>query len=137
MTKKSIHITEFDLARLEKLLSIERINGRGGELLSGLEAEIRRATIVKAEVLPHNVVTMNSTVELADLDTGSTEVCTLVFPKEADIDQNKISVLAPIGTAMLGYKAGDVFEWQVPAGKRRLRVDRLLYQPEATGDHKL
>jgi len=137
MTKKSIHITEFDLARLEKLLSIERTSGRGGERLSGLEAEIRRATIVKAKVLPHNVVTMNSTVELADLDTGSTEVYTLVFPEEADIDQNKISVLAPIGTAMLGYKAGDVFEWQVPAGKRRLRVDRLLYQPEATGDHKL
>jgi regulator of nucleoside diphosphate kinase len=137
MTKKSIHITEFDLARLEKLLSIERTSGRGGERVSGLEAEIRRATIVKAKVLPHNVVTMNSTVELADLDTGSTEVCTLVFPKEADIDRNKVSVLAPIGTAMLGYKAGDVFECQAPAGKRRLRVDRLLYQPETTGDHKL
>ena len=137
MATKSIHITEFDRARLQTLLSDERINRRRGTRLEGLQAELERATIVKGEVLPHDVVTMNSTVELADLDTGGTDVYTLVFPEEADIDQGKVSVLAPIGTAMLGHKTGDVFEWEVPAGKRRLRVNRLLYQPEAAGDHQL
>ena len=109
----------------------------GGKHLQGLQAELERATIVKAEVLPHDVVTMNSTVELADLDTGGTDLYTLVFPEEADIDQGKVSVLAPIGTAMLGHKTGDVFEWEVPAGRRQLRVNRLLYQPEAAGDQQL
>lgn len=137
MASKSIHITEFDRARLETLLSDERINQRGGKHLQGLQAELERAMIVKAEVLPHDVVTMNSTVELADLDTGGTDVYTPVFPEEADIDQGKVSVLAPIGTAMLGHKTGDVFEWEVPAGRRQLRVNRLLYQPEAAGDQQL
>jgi regulator of nucleoside diphosphate kinase len=63
--------------------------------------------------------------------------CTLVFPDDADIDQNRISVLAPIGTAMLGYSVGDAFEWQVPAGLTRFKVKEILYQPEASGDYHL
>ncbi|MGC9336382.1 MAG: GreA/GreB family elongation factor, partial [Anaerolineae bacterium] len=61
----------------------------------------------------------------------------LVFPRDADIDQAKISILAPIGTAMLGYRVGDVFTWEVPEGTRRLRVKEILYQPEASGDYHL
>ncbi len=76
---------------------------------------------------------MNSTVCLEDLETGEEMTYTLVFPNEADIDQNKISVLAPIGTAMLGYRVGDTVEWPVPSGISRLQVKQILYQPEANG----
>ena len=64
-------------------------------------------------------------------------VCTLMFPNEADITQSKISVLAPIGTAMLGYRVGDTFMWKVPDGIRRLEIKGVLYQPEASGDYHL
>jgi regulator of nucleoside diphosphate kinase len=80
---------------------------------------------------------MNSTACLEDLDTEEEETYTLVFPENADLGQGKISVLAPIGTAMLGYEVGDTFEWEVPAGKRRLRVKRIIYQPEASGEYHL
>ncbi|KAB2835548.1 MAG: transcription elongation factor GreAB, partial [Candidatus Brocadia sp.] len=76
-------------------------------------------------------------VVLQDLETGEEETYTLVFPENADIARGKISILAPIGTAMLGYEAGDAFEWKVPAGKRRLKVKQILYQPEAAGDYHL
>ena len=64
-------------------------------------------------------------------------VYALVFPQDADLAQGKISVLAPIGTAMLGYRVGDVFSWQVPSGERRIKVEAILYQPEAAGDYDL
>ena len=87
--------------------------------------------------MPHDVVTMNSRVQLVDLDTGEAMTYTLVFPDDADLRQGKISVLAPIGTAMLGYRVGDTFEWRVPAGLRRLKIEAILYQPEAAGDYHL
>ena len=102
-----------------------------------MKAELDRATIVKPQEVPPTVVTMNSTIALVDLDTGEEETHTLVFPEDADISEGKISILAPIGTAMLGYEIGDVFEWEVPAGKRRLRVERIVYQPEASGNFDL
>jgi regulator of nucleoside diphosphate kinase len=61
---------------------------------------------------------------------------TLVFPEDADVSQGKISVLAPIGTAMLGYRVGDTFEWDTPGGKRSIQVKRVIYQPEASGDYR-
>jgi regulator of nucleoside diphosphate kinase len=76
-------------------------------------------------------------VRLIDLDTQEEMVYTLVFPPKADIAHNKISVLAPIGTAMLGYRVGDTFNWPVPDGVRRLQVAQVLYQPEAAGDYHL
>ena len=74
---------------------------------------------------------------MKDLDTQEEMTYTLVFPADANIKENKISVLAPIGTAMIGYKVGDVIEWPVPSGQRRLKVIGILYQPEAAGDYHL
>ena len=102
-----------------------------------LEQELDRGLLVKPNNIPGNVITMNSTACLMDLDTGEELIYTLVFPKDADIQQNKISVLAPIGTAMLGYSIGDIFEWKVPDGIRRLKVIKLVYQPEASGHYHL
>lgn len=138
MENKSIYITEFDLERLKKLLwEAQFTQYRKSEYLEKLQTEITRAIVVSPHDIPSNVITMNSIVRLKDIDTGEEETYTLVFPEDSDLEHGKISVLAPIGTAMLGYTVGDIFEWDVPAGKRRLQVNQVLYQPEAAGDFDL
>jgi regulator of nucleoside diphosphate kinase len=95
-------------------------------------AALDRAEIVEPEAIPRDVVTMNSEVRLKDLDSAEVKVYRLVFPTRTR-PENGISVLAPIGTAMLGYRVGDVIEWRVPRGVRRLKVLEVIYQPEAAG----
>ena len=80
---------------------------------------------------------MNSRVALVYLDTQEEEVYTLVYPENANTSEGRVSILAPVRTAMLGYRLSNVLVWDVPAGKRRLRVDKILYQPEAAGDYDL
>ncbi len=138
MSGKPIQITEFDLSRLKKLLwDAQSTEYRKSEYLERLQMEIDRAEVVSPQDIPNDVITMNSTVSLEDFDTKEEEIYTLVFPENADLRQGKISVLAPIGTAMLGYEVGDIFEWDVPAGKRKLQVKRIIFQPEASGDYDL
>ena len=143
MTKKSekianIYITEPDYNRLSALIEKTREgNGVDRQYLNKLEAELDRAEIVDAKDIPANVITMRSTVRLKDLVSGEENTYSLVFPTEADFSQGKISVLAPIGTAILGYKSGDTIEWTVPSGLRRLKVDTIIYQPEAAGHFDL
>ncbi len=98
---------------------------------------MERAQIVDAKDIPPNVITMRSTVRLKDLVSGEANIYSLVFPTEANFSHGKISVLAPIGTAILGYRTGDTIEWVVPSGMRKLKVDKVLYQPEAAGDYEL
>ncbi|QEH34721.1 Regulator of nucleoside diphosphate kinase [Aquisphaera giovannonii] len=134
--KKPISITRPDRERLEGLLA----GHRGPDLdayLSALRAELERARVIDADEVPPDVVTMNSTVRLVDVAASEEEEYTLVFPGDADADLGRISVMAPLGTAMLGYRVGDVFEWDVPMGRRRWRVAGVVYQPEAAGHHHL
>jgi regulator of nucleoside diphosphate kinase len=138
MSGKPIQITQFDRERLLKLIQEERFGEyRKSPYLEKLQEELDRARIVPPKEVPANVITMNSQVSLVDLESGEEEIYTLVFPEDADLAQGKVSVLAPIGTAMLGYEVGDIFEWEVPAGKRRLRVEKILFQPEASGNYDL
>jgi regulator of nucleoside diphosphate kinase len=133
MKQYSIFITEQDMERLRHLLNPAwRPLSRDQEHLEMLEQELDRAQIVSSQV-PEDVVTMNSRVRVKDVDTGEDKTYTLVFPRDADFAQGKISVLAPIGTAILGYRVGDVIEWRVPGGRKKLRVEEVLYQPEAAG----
>ena len=135
----TIYITEVDRQRLERLIELagERSRRANHQYLAGLEEELERAETVAPADVPADVITMRSKVRLKDLDTGKEMVYVLVFPSEANYDEGKISVLAPVGTAMLGYRVGDTIEWEVPSGMRRLRVEELLYQPEAAGDYNL
>jgi regulator of nucleoside diphosphate kinase len=138
MTARTIDITEFDMERLTKLVQDAQFtNYRKSEYLEKLEKELQRAELVKPEEVPSDVVTMNSRVRMIDVESREEMTLALEFPQDADIDQNKISVLAPIGTAMLGYRLGDTFEWVVPDGVRKLRIEEILYQPEASGDYHL
>jgi regulator of nucleoside diphosphate kinase len=134
----SIYITEPDYQRLSGLIKITRErNGVDGEYLNKLEAELDRAEIVDPKHIPADVITMRSKVRLKDLVSGEANTYSPVFPTEADFSEGKISILAPIGTAILGYKVGDTIEWPVPSGLRRLKVDEIIYQPEAAGDYEL
>lgn len=131
MKKRTLIISAPDHRRLETLLDTARADPRIREnYLADLEAELGRARVVPAGKVPPDVVTMNSVVRLRDLDSDETEEYELVYPPDADLDRNRISILAPIGTAILGYRIGDIIEWPVPAGVHRLRVEEVLYQPE-------
>lgn len=126
-------MTEFDLRRLDALFERLRQQVKPPPTLSLLERELERAIVVKPEEVSANVVTMNSQVELLDLDTDERRCLTLVFPALAGIDAGRVSVLAPLGTVLLGSREGTCVTWTTPRGPRRLRVERVLYQPEAAG----
>ena len=133
----SISITRFDKARLMRLLRSLDAAGQTREEIEDLEHELERGTEVESTEVPSDVVTMNSTVRVTDLDAETTHVYTIVFPSGADFEKGRISILSPLGTALLGYRAGDVVTWEMPRGTRRLRIAELLYQPEAAGDFHL
>ena len=134
MPKRRIMITRRDYDYLKDLLSSNFTQAIGpSDYLESLEAELKLAEVIDPERVPSNVVTMNSTVKLRDLDTDEIEVYTLVFPEDADIANHKLSVLAPVGTAILGQRVGDMLRWRVPDGWRRFKVERVLYQPERAG----
>ena len=132
MKKRPIMITAADHEELTYAIAVAgKLLERGRCETKALEAEIARAKIVDARDLPPEVITMNSRAELLDLDTGERMEFTLVFPIDTDIEAGKISILAPLGTAMLGYRVDDEFEWPVPYGLRRLKVTHVHFQPEA------
>jgi regulator of nucleoside diphosphate kinase len=138
MNQRDIFITEFDLARLRDVLRARiSAGGRDGDHLESLEHELDRAHVVDPSAVPHDVVTMNSQVRIEDVDTGLENVYTLVFPSDAGIQEKRLSILAPIGTALLGARAGETVEWAVPAGARTVRIKEVVYQPEAAGDYHL
>jgi regulator of nucleoside diphosphate kinase len=131
MQNRTIILSDADHQRLEALVESARYDAiLHQEYLDALEGELKRAQIVPRSEVPDEVITMNSVVRLRDLDTDELDQFQLVYPADADMAQHRISVLAPVGTAILGYQRGDVIEWPVPTGLRRLRVEMVSYQPE-------
>lgn len=97
-----------------------------------LDAELNRASVVIDEELPKDVVSMNSKVSYIDLETRQESIVTLVFPHDAKIEENRISVLAPIGAALIGLRVGQTIEWPLPNGRqKKIQVTSVIYQPEA------
>lgn len=133
----TIYLTELDYKRLVDLSQAQRQSNGNAPSLSKLGEELKRAKRVASEEIPSDVITMNSRVLLKDLDKGTEIEITLVYPKDADIQSRRISILAPVGTAILGCKEGDVVEWPVPSGTIHYKVVKVLFQPEATGDYFL
>ena len=125
-----IHITELDKARLLSLLAVEQAPD-----IFELEHEIERAIVVDPLQVPPDVVTMNSRA-LVQLDDEAVEV-SLVYPEDADGSAGKLSICSGIGMAILGYKEGDAFDWRVNDRTRHIRIEKVLYQPEAAGDFHL
>lgn len=138
MAGRTIHITRYDMDRLLELIDGLRSTPKAGKLdLDLLEKELNEAILVDPEKVPEDVITMNSKVNVTDIESGEKMTYILVFPAEANISKNKLSILAPLGMALLGYRKGDIIEWIVPSGIRKLKVEEILYQPEAAGDYHL
>jgi regulator of nucleoside diphosphate kinase len=135
MNEKMIQVTQNDMEKLTALLASRlKLRTRDREHLEMLAQELDRAEVVLSSDIPANTITMHSQVLVRDLDTDRESTYTLVFPSDADIAEGKISILAPIATALLGYREGDAIEWPTPGGRRRFNVVKVLYQPEAAGD---
>ena len=132
MTQPSIIVTSSDLERLEHLLS----NTAAGDLpgVDSLWKELERAEVVSPTEVPPGVVTMNSTVQFVEEGSDKVHEMTLVYPQDIDGTPGKVSILAPVGSALLGLSEGQTIEWSRPGGGViRLRVNRVIYQPEAAG----
>ena len=136
MENKKITLTKIDFLRLTNLINREKeINKRDQDNLLKLLEELNKAIIVAPEDIDNNVVTMNSEVKFTDLSSNKNIQMKIVYPKDADINKKNVSILAPIGTALLGYKKGDIVEWNVPGGKKRYLINEIIYQPEDNGEY--
>jgi regulator of nucleoside diphosphate kinase len=128
--KPSITVSARDLERIEALLERLPEDEQGA-----LRDELARANVVEVRELPATVVSMNSTVRLVDADNGEEMTLTLVYPRDAG-GPGKVSILAPVGSALLGLAVDQQIDWPLPGGRnRRLRVLEVSYQPEAAGDY--
>ena len=136
MSERRIVVTEIDLERLERLIALQK--NREGSACDALDDELARADVVSPEDVSPDVVTMNSRARFVDEDRREELEVTLVYPRDADATRGRVSVLAPVGAALLGLSVGQSIEWPLPrGGTRRMRVSAVVYQPEAAGDHHL
>lgn len=133
----SIFVTETDRERLGNLIRLVRDQNDRPHFAYAdkLEEELEFAEVVAPEEIPPDVVTMRSKIELKDLDTGEESSYTIVFPTEANFDEGKISILAPIATALLGNKIGSTVEFDAPSRRKRVEIVNILYQPESVGNY--
>lgn len=127
-----ITVSTLDLERIERCLNTEAARRMPG--VDALQSELDRATVVDPHDMPADIVTMNSTVRFADDSSGKQYELTLVYPDGAG-QPGTVSILAPIGSALLGLAVGQSIAWQVPGGRTTtLRVLELVRQPEAMGE---
>ncbi|MBS1578510.1 MAG: nucleoside diphosphate kinase regulator [Bacteroidetes bacterium] len=136
MSKLIINSLDYD--RIKKCISdakqFKSINKAESEKLM---TELNSAKVVEPKAIPSNVVTMNSIVKLSFLNNNKQIQFQIVYPEQANIKENKISIFSPIATALIGYKVGDEIEWIVPAGLTKIKINAIIYQPEAAGDYNL
>ena len=129
----NITITTKDAARLETLLETLSADGFPGR--KALEEELYRANVVAPEEVPPSVVTMNSTVRYSMVETSKEFCLTLVYPRDMDGSADKLSIFAPVGSALLGLSVGDELAWPGPGGKSMtVQVKDIVYQPESAGE---
>ena len=133
MNDHPIHITRDDNSILRLLLSAA-LNSNSNTALQKLREELDRAVIIDPAAIPAGVVTMDSTVAFEDLGTNEVEEYTITFPDRANVELKRLSILAPIGTALIGYRVGDVVNWSTPGGLRQLKILRVTPPvPETSG----
>jgi regulator of nucleoside diphosphate kinase len=132
--KNDIVVTRVDYSRLNSLI-LNMLDDRSSDLfeLNFLNIEIKRATKIDSRRISPEYVTMNSLIEVTFLDIGKSMAIRLVYPQDANYKKGQVSVLSPLGCALLGYKAGDSVSFKAPGGTQTVRIDKVLYQPEANG----
>ena len=134
----NIIVNRLDYLRIQKQINEARQN----KTIDASEAEklineLNSATIMDPDQIPGDVVTMNSVVKISFVDSGKQQEFKIVYPKEANLKEKKVSIFSPIATALIGFRVGDFIEWMVPGGLTKIRIDEIIYQPEASGDFTL
>lgn len=131
-------INKLDYSRIQQCISdAKQANSITVVEANSLLNELKLGQLLEPEEMPNDVVTMNSIVKISFLDSKKTIVFQLVYPDRADVKNNKISIFSPIATALIGGKVGDEIEWCVPAGITKIKIEEIVYQPEAAGDYNL
>ncbi len=135
---KELILSNLDVSRIRKAIdNAVRQKRIRSEEVSNLLTELSKAKVVAPEEIPGDVVTMNSIVSVSFLNTNKSIQIQLVYPDMANFRENKISIFSPVATALIGYKAGDEIEWIVPSGLTSIKIEKIIYQPEAAGDFDL
>lgn len=128
-------LNRVDYTRIYKSIDIARRQNKIGiNEAENLINELHSAEVVEPQDVPGDVVTMNSVVRISFLNTSKSVQFRIVYPDLANIKENKISIFSPVATALIGYKVTDEIEWLVPSGPTKIRIDEIIYQPEAAGD---
>lgn len=134
MSRPTIIINELDAARIDRLL--EQPAFASLPVADALNAELDRAQMCAPQDMPSDVVTMNSQVKFRDLTNGEVRTRTLVYPAQMTDSSTQLSVLAPVGAALIGLRTGDTIHWELPGGiATHLEVMELIWQPEAAGEY--
>ena len=133
-----IILNRLDYARIKKCIrDAQQFNSISNHEAESLFQELESAEILEPEEIPSNVVTMNSIVRMSFINSKKHVQFQIVYPNKANFKDNKTSIFSPIATALIGYKVGDEIEWIIPAGITRIRIDEIIYQPEAAGHYNL
>lgn len=136
MDRSNIVLSNLDFQRINRCINEGKQNGKIDEYeIQRLLYELSRAEIMEPRKIPHDVITMNSKVEISFLNSERILVLKVVYPHEANIKEGRISILSPIANALLGHRVGDIIEWAVPAGLTKFKIEKILYQPEASGEY--
>ncbi|MGF6772748.1 regulator of nucleoside diphosphate kinase [Paraburkholderia sp. GAS199] len=132
---KPCYLTELDVARLEKHAGAASADAKWQDMLDDV---LERAVIVESRDMPANIVTMNSQATLVDESSGEHMTWTVVYPTHADFAQGRLNVFSPVGLALLGAKRGERIRFTPPSGTEKvLKLDKILFQPEAAEDFTL
>jgi len=139
MNADKIMITVSDYGRIMNLIDQlgDFFSKEQKENMEKLKAELRRAVKVDSSNMPRDRIRINTTFEIKAVEEMESRTLSLVFPDQANMEKNRLSILSPVGTAVLGYRVGDIIQWRVPAGKKRFIITKILYQPEASEDYHL
>lgn len=133
--EKVLTVTQPDYTRLTRL--IQDMYGNKAidkKYLSYLGLELQKANVIDSRKINPEFVTMNSVIDVEFLQSGRKMELRLVYPNEADFSKGLISILSPLGCALIGYKAGDIIEFEAPAGIQKVHIEKVVYQPEANGE---
>jgi regulator of nucleoside diphosphate kinase len=135
---KKIILNKLDYLRIQKHIRDARMK----KTIEAAEAqklinELESATLVEPQEIPSDVVTMNSVVKISFVGEECQQEFRIVYPNEADFKSRKVSIFSPVATALIGFRIGDLIEWMVPGGMKQIKIDGIIYQPEAAGDYNL
>ena len=130
-----IIVTRLDYTRLNSMI-LNLLDDRKSDIreLNFLNIEIKNAKIIEPKKVSPDYVTMNSVIEVRFSDTAEAKSLRLVYPKEANINAGNISVLSPLGCALLGNKTSQTISFKAPSGLKTVTIDKIIYQPEANGE---